>query len=175
MIQEAVEEIERTAKSVMNEVHTALPGDIVSFDPGKGVAVVKPCGRYVTSGGSSIEYPVITEVPVVFPFSQSAGAGIAFPVKAGDSCLLIISEVELDEWRSGAMSGGSLRFDLTNTVAIPGLLRGGGGLAAKACSSGAVIISAGGAEIAVSGSGIAISGDLTVKGDIKYTGSLSGG
>lgn len=175
MLQEAVEQIEKTAKSVMNEVHTALPGKIVSFDSGKCVATVRPCGRYAMSDGKSLEYPAITEVPVVFPFSQCAGAGIGFPVKAGDGCLIIISEVELDEWRSGAKSEGPLRFDLTNAIAIPGLLRTGGGAMARACAMNGVVVCAGGTEIAVSGDGITISGNLTVQGNINYTGSISGG
>lgn len=175
MLQEAVEQIEKTAKSVVNEIHTALPGKIVSFDSVKCVATVQPLGRYVMSDGKSLEYPAITEAPVVFPFSQSAGAGIGFPVKAGDGCLIILSEVELDQWRSEAKSEGSLRFDLTNAIAIPGLLRSGGVAVVKACAMNAVVVSAGGSEIVVSGSGITISGNLTVQGNIDCTGSISGG
>ena len=31
MLQEVTAEIEKTAKAVVNEIHTALPGEIVSF------------------------------------------------------------------------------------------------------------------------------------------------
>ena len=176
MLQDLTQEIEETAHAVVNEIHTAMPGEIVSFDAGSGVATVKPSGKFVTSDGKELDYPVIT-----------AGVGIAFPVKKGDSCIIIISEVELDAWRSGAESEGSLRFDLTSAMVIPGLLDGGSNLAAKASANNAVMIGGGDVEVSVSNdgikvdtgttqfevtdSGVAISGNLKVNGSISYTGS----
>ena len=66
MLQEVTAEIEKTAKAVVNEIHTALPGEIVSFDG--ATATVKPIGQYVTSDGVSLSYPTITEAPVCFPY-----------------------------------------------------------------------------------------------------------
>lgn len=188
MRQELTQAIEDTARAVVNEVHTMLPGEIVSFDADKCMATVKPIGKYVTSNNKSFDYPSISEVPLVFPYCQQTKVGMAFPVNTGDSCLIIISEVELDEWRSGAESEGSLRYDLTNAVAIPGLMKSGGDLIAKAVNKNAAIIGAPGAELSVgkntveitvgdstfsiSEVGIAIGGDLTVTGNISYTGSL---
>lgn len=191
MLQEFSQEVEETARSIVNEIHTALPGEIISFDAESGMAVVQPVGKYVTSDGKSLSYPSITEVPLSFPFCQQAEVGIAFPVKKGDSCVLIISEVELDEWRSGSESEGSLRFDLTNAIAIPGLLLRGGDLIVKAIQKNAVVLVASetevviskdavtvavrGSTLTVSDSGIAIKGDLNVIGNISYTGSLTSG
>ena len=186
MRQELTQEIENTVRAIVNEVHTALPGEIVSFNTSSGTATVKPIGKFMTSSKKVLEYPNISDVPLVFPYCQQAGVGIAFPVFKGDSCLIIVSEVELDEWRSGAESEGSLRFDLTNAIAIPGLMNGGGDLIAKAKQKNAVVIGSAGAEICISDervdisvdevtfrvseSGIAIGGDLLVKGNISYTG-----
>lgn len=191
MIHELTKAIEDTARAVTNEIHTAMPGKIVSFDCDCCTAEVKPYGRYVTSDGKSLEYPVIAEVPVVFPFCQQTGCGIAFPVKKGDSCLLIVSEVELDEWRDGAESEGSLRYDLTSAVALPGLLASGNRLIARAVQDRAVVVGSAGTELAVSEngvvadvkgtifkvteSGITAGGNLKVLGNISYTGSLSNG
>jgi hypothetical protein len=189
MMQEFVQQIEETARAVVDDIHTALPGTVVSFDPGKGTATVKPNGKYLTADRKTLEYPQITDVPVVFPFCQTAGVGIAYPVLKGDSCLIVVSEVELDEWRSGAESEGSLRFDLTSAMCIPGLLEGGGSIISKACSNNAVIVGAGDVEVMVSDSGavvtsgntkmtvsdagVAISGDLNVDGNISFTGSIT--
>lgn len=189
MMQELVQQIEDTAKAVTDEIHTALPGTIVSFDPGSGTAVVRPNGKYMTADRKRIDYPQITGVPVIFPLCQTAGVGIAYPVVKGDSCLVIISEVELDEWRTGAEAEGSLRFDLTSAICIPGLLEGGGDIVSKACNNNAVVISAGDVEIMVSDagvvitsgntnmnvsdSGITIKGDLKVDGDILATGTIT--
>lgn len=189
MMQELTQQIEETARAVTDEIHTAMPGTIVAFDPGSGTATVKPSGKYVTADGKSLDYPQITDVPVAFPFCQTAGVGIAFPVGKGDSCLIVISEVELDEWRTGAESEGSLRFDLTSAMCIPGLLEGGGDIISKACQNNAVIVGAGdvevmvsdagavitsgGTKMTVSDDGVAISGDLKVDGNISSTGTIT--
>ena len=191
MLQELVQEIENTTKDFLKGIHTAMPGEILSFSSGSGRAVVQPTGKYTSSSGKRMSYPSISDVPVAFPVCQSAGVGIAYPVKAGDSCIIIVSEVELDEWRSGAESEGSLQFDLSSAMAVPGLLIGGSEMIQKACAQDAVVIASGAAEVLVSEekitasvgntefklseAEIAVMGDLKVEGDISYTGSIHGG
>ena len=48
MMQEFAQQVEDTAKAVMGEMHTAIPGTIVSYDCNTGTAVVKPSGKYTT-------------------------------------------------------------------------------------------------------------------------------
>lgn len=171
MMQEFVQQIEETAKSVMNEIHTALPGKIVSVNPQKGTAQIKPYGKYVMRDGKKLEYPELTEVPLVFPFSPAAGTGMVFPVKAEDSCLVILSEVELDEWRSGAETEAPLRYDLTNAIAIPGLLSAGQALVEKACTQNAVVVCG---KFMVEGE-VVFSGNLKVEGNVTASGNLEAG
>ena len=163
MIQDLAQAIEDTAQNTCNNMHTAMPGTIVSFDAATGLAVVQPYGSMQTPQGA-MAYPQIGAVPVVFPFCQSANVGLAFPIRPGDNCLLIISEVELTGWRTGMVSQGSLRFDLSSAIAIPGLLRGAAGLVQQACASGSVVVQGG--SVSISGS-VTISGSLTVSGEIK--------
>ncbi len=189
MIQELSQQIEETARAVVDEIHTALPGTIVAFDSESGTATVKPNGKYMTADGKSLDYPQIMNVPVTFPFSQTVGVGIAFPVGKGDSCLIIISEVELDGWRTGAESEGSLRFDLTSAICVPGLLKSGKKIISKACQSSAVVLGSGNVEVLVSNigvvitsrntkmtvsdAGVSISGNLKVDGNISSTGMIT--
>ena len=182
MLQEFAQEIENTARSVMNEVHTALPGEIISYDAAKGTATAKPIGKYVTSDNKVLAYPNVTDAPLVFPYCGVSNVGIAFPVKPGDSCMIILSEVELDEWRSGAESEGPLRYDLSNAIIIPGLLKKGGSPFQKAVSEDAVVVVSGGTEIVVTdggvyatSSGVAITvsnGAITARGDLKVEGNI---
>ena len=51
MIQEVVQEIENTVRDGLKGIHTAMPGEITSFDPGSGRATVKPNGQYTSSSG----------------------------------------------------------------------------------------------------------------------------
>lgn len=70
MLQEFVEQVEKAARSVMEEMHTAIPGKITAFNVGTGFATVKPYGTYTTDSGRKMAYPTVTEVPVIIPQSQ---------------------------------------------------------------------------------------------------------
>ena len=160
MLQELTQAIEQTVQSMINEIHTALPGKIVSFDMKKGLATVKPIGKFITSNKKELEYPELSEVPFVFPYSNQAEVGMFFPVKVGDTCLIIISEVELDEWRNGAESEGSLRFDLTNAIAIPSLVQSNDRVSewlSESAEKSAVIIATTDSKVLVSKDNIEIS------------------
>ena len=174
MLQEVIKEIENTVDDALNEVHTALPGKIVSYNPEKATCTARPIGKYVMSDGEKIDFPDISDAPVCFPYSLS-GVGIAFPVKAGDSCLIIISEIELDEWDSDAESEMPLKFDLTSAIVIPGLMKNGNALTKKANQQNAVVVKAGDNEICISKAKIAVSGVLSVDGDVICSGDVKAG
>lgn len=99
MMQEFVDQINKTARSATDDMHTALPGEIKSYDPGKGVATVLPKAKFTKPDGRTMDFPEISGVPVMFP--QSKNVTIAWPVKAGDGCLLVFSEQALDYWMYG--------------------------------------------------------------------------
>lgn len=170
MLQEVMQEIEETSRAVTDQIHTALPGKIISYE--LGFASVKPYGKFLTSDGKELDYPVLTDVPVLFPFSGVANVGIFFPVKIGDDCLVIISEVELDAWRSEADSEASLRFDLTSAICIPGLMKKSNGLSKYASDNNAVVLVSGNTVLRVQDSKISLTGNLEVIGDITCSGTI---
>jgi hypothetical protein len=167
MLQEFVEQVEKVARSVMEEMHTAIPGRITEFNPSTAQATVKPYGTYVTGAGKKIAYPFITGVPVIIPQCQSANIQIAFPIKAGDDCLVVVSEQELDAWLGGGESENDMRFDLTSAVAIPGLSNKGSTALNEACSKQSIIMQNSGTKLSVNEDGIEIIGNLKVVGDVK--------
>ena len=144
MMQEFVDQINKTARSATDDMHTALPGEIKSYDPGKGVATVLPKAKFTKPDGDTMDFPEISEVPVMFP--QSKNAAIAWPVKPGDGCLLVFSEQALDYWMCGNETDTRLKFDLTNAIAIPNLTSGGNATMKTACDEDAVVITVGGIE-----------------------------
>lgn len=104
--------------SILANVHTSLPGIIVSYDPSTNKAQVQPAlNKNFTSG--EMPMPILQNVPIVFP------KNITFPINAGDYVLLIFSERSLDLWKS---VGGQVtptdprKFDLSDAMAIPGLM-----------------------------------------------------
>lgn len=108
----------------ISQIHTALPGRILSYDASSNRAQVQPVGKYQVEDGRALDYPVIANVPIQFPCGMGGKAGITFPIRAGDGCLLVFSESNLDDFLSGGESEDNRHFDLTDAVAIPGLYSG---------------------------------------------------
>ena len=108
-----------------SKVQTALPAKVVNINNfnGEQMVDVKPLVDITTKDYVALEYPVIYDVPVVFP---SAGGGmLSFPIAVGDTVLLIFSKRPLGAW---LMSDGEQvspknfsSFNLTDAIAIPGL------------------------------------------------------
>ena len=95
MMQEMVQEIENTIREATYDMHTAVPGTIAEYDAESGMASVKPEGTITMRTGEKLDYPTIVKVPVVFPQANGQKAAIAYPVKPGDGCLVIICENDL--------------------------------------------------------------------------------
>lgn len=108
----------------ISQIHTALPGRILSYDTSSNRAQVQPAGKYQVADGRALDYPVVANVPVQFPCGMGGNAGVTFPIRAGDGCLLIFAETNLDDFLSGGESDDGRRFDLTDAVAIPGVYSG---------------------------------------------------
>ena len=109
--------IRNAVKSVVNSMHTCLPGIVVSFDYSSNKAVIQPAlNKNFTTG--VLAMPILENVPVVFPNN------ITFPIQQGDYVILIFSERSLDLWLSvgGQVTPSDPRkFDLSDAIAIPGL------------------------------------------------------
>lgn len=114
-------------KAALDRVHTAIPGKIQSYDAARQVADIVPQVPRVVRGRLTRErkldhLPVFPDVPVAFP--RAAGFYIHFPVQPGDTCLVVVTEADMNEWlRTGEAidPGLSGRFRLSSAVAFLGL------------------------------------------------------
>lgn len=172
MLQEFVAEIKALVKDQLKEMHTVLPGEILVFDPVTSRADVQPIMKYKLPNGTVVDYPQIYGVPVMFP--QTESATIAFPVKPGDGCLLLMAEQSIDYWMYGQETGTNLAFDLTNAICIPGLMKAGSPALAEACLKNALIVDVKGTRVAVKDGSVEITAaNVTVNGDLTVTGQIS--
>ena len=109
--------------SLMADVHTAMPGKIVSYEAAKKKAKVQPLINTLFDNGESLQMPVITDVPVIMP--GTTDAVVSLPIKAGDGCLLVFSEKSLENWASSQLEtvdpGDPRTYALTDAFCIPGL------------------------------------------------------
>lgn len=107
-------------------IRVALPGRVESYDAATQKANVQPLimEEETDDIGDRVSnaLPVVTDVPICFP-----GAGpwrLTFPVKKGDTVLLIFSSSSLDRWlvRGGMVDPADDRHhNISDAVAYPGL------------------------------------------------------
>lgn len=179
MMQEFVQQITNNMNEAIRGIHTAMPGKILSFDPSNGLAVVKPTMKFKKPDGSTMAFPQVTGVPVVFPQVMNQQATIAYPIKSGDGCLIIVSEQSIDYWMYGQETGTDLAFDLSNSICIPGMFVPANDTMQEACNNNAVIVNVSGTKLTVKSgliqmdaSEVVINGNATVKGNFTTQGGV---
>ena len=111
--------IKKGIDSALKELHTAMPGEIISFDPDEQVADIQPMIKRVM-GGEIVNLPVLKAVPV--RFMKSGEFTITFPLAEGDEVELIFQERSIDTWleQGGIVAPDDVRkHALSDAIAIP--------------------------------------------------------
>lgn len=150
-----------------SNIHTSMPGKVVSYNPSTNRASVQPNGAYKSEDGRNIPYPIIHNVPIQFPMGQGGTAGITFPINAGDGCLLVFSETQNDDFLGGNKgdSPDNRRHSLNDAIAIPGVYAGAA--PSNVAHPGDVCLFKGGTMLRISDGSVEITGaTLTVSGDV---------
>lgn len=167
---DTIEGIEQLILQKIGSIHTCMPGTVLSFDAGSCRASVKPTLKFYTTDERVLEYPVIDGVPVFMP--HAGGAQITYPVKAGDSCLIVFSERSLDEWLGEGSEDNHdpRRFDMTDGFCFVGMMP------SQSISADNVEVINGGTKISLTpGNTINIVGNINVQGTITCSGDVLGG
>ena len=107
-------------------LRVAIPGIIQSFNEEKQTATVQPAVTENVRTGQDdtkpTQLPLLTDVPVFFP--RAGGYCLTFPVKPGDECILIFSDMCIDGWwQSGGVQDQveTRRHDLSDAQAFLGI------------------------------------------------------
>lgn len=184
----------------LKNLHTCLPGIIVSYDPAKQTAQVQPAIKRIFTERGPINLPVCVDVLVLFP----AGGNfvLTFPIQANDECLLWFSERCIDLWftygsvqapfeyRLHDLSDGFAFVGLSSLPrSIPSVQTGSAELRLRNRSTRVTITAAGDVEI-VNAAGsvillangnvnivaptVAITGNVTVTGTVVAQGNVIG-
>jgi hypothetical protein len=174
MMQEFTAQVKRVIEDKIHEMHTIIPGKVISFTPDLCEADVLPYGKWRLPDGKMLDYPLISGVPVFFPQGAGQTATIVYPVKPDDECLLLCGEQTLDVWRTHAQSDTDLRFDLQNAIAIVGLFSRPNPLVREAIEKDALIIDCGGSRITLLPDGkLEVDGNVTIHGNLSVDGSIT--
>lgn len=118
-----VDVIRSAIESRLLDLHTSMPGRVVTYYPATQTADVQPViKRAIQSYSGELvheELPIIHNVPIEWP--GGGGYAMQFPVMSGDFVWLIFSEAATAMWRStGQISepGDLRRHDLSYACAI---------------------------------------------------------
>ena len=111
-----LETLEAWKKDLLSSLHTAMPGNIVSYDASSGLAEVQPALRRKTASGAILTAPVLQSVPVFLPSS-------GFTVSPGDPCLLLFLDFCIDGWMETGqpvLPVSPRTHDLSDAIALVG-------------------------------------------------------
>lgn len=138
--QDVYEALDELISSKINEsIHTSAPGKIGNITD-NFTAEVKPDLEVTTDDGEKIPYPNLSGAKVLMPCGAGGTIGFAFPVKSGDGCISLFSE---------GGTGSDLKFDLSNSLLLPGLCGSSGEQTKRSGTEDAAIMYAPTATITV--------------------------
>ncbi len=114
-------------RDITKNLNAVKVGVVEFFDAEKQEATIKIAQQQVTSiapdGTKTLaDYPLLLNVPVAF--QGGGGFTATFPISAGDECLLLFNDRELDNWLTNgpglAPTTGRVH-DLSDAIAIVGI------------------------------------------------------
>ena len=115
---------ENLINEAMFRTRCCIPCVIQSYNKSERTVECQPAIREkVINEDGSVQYvnlPMLVNVPVVFPSSGSFG--IEFPISSGDECLVLFSDLSIDNfWLKGKVQNPVevRRHDLSDGIAIP--------------------------------------------------------
>jgi hypothetical protein len=108
-------------EKISKVMRVAMPASIISYDHKLQNASVKINIKESYGEDKTMEYPIISNVPVMFP--MGGGASLTMPVKAGDGCLLLFMDRDIGGWSLGSseVPQNKRSHHLNDAVAIIGL------------------------------------------------------
>ena len=148
------------------DIHTALPGKVVNYDASKQVADIQPLVKdvYHSTSGALLtrSFPLLPSVPVAF--TRAGGYFVSMPLEAGDTGMLIFSELPIDRWRSTGQESHPVdarRHGVNNAVFFPGVRPRAQALAEDGVADHMVLGKEGGCQVHVKPDEVNLDGGLS--------------
>lgn len=102
-------------------VHVSMIGKIETYNPQTNRASITPVGSFTAPDWQEIPYPTIHNVPLQFPCGNGGKSGCTFPVKPGDTCIIIFADHQIENFLSGEKSDDMRNHSMNDAYAIPTL------------------------------------------------------
>lgn len=123
-LSEVLDQSKAALRSTLNAINIGI---IESFDAVTQTASIRLAIKQIQSTAPDgtrflIEHPVLLQCPVIFP--SGGGYTLTFPISAGDECIVLFNDREIDNWflNGGVQAPTSKRsHDLSDAIAFVGL------------------------------------------------------
>jgi hypothetical protein len=86
-------------QKISNSIRVAMPASVESYDFKTQKADIKIDMQELYQNETSLDYPVLSGVPVIFP--RCGGASITMPIVRGDTCLVMFLDRDTTSWLLG--------------------------------------------------------------------------
>lgn len=128
---ELSEALERVVESHLLDLHVAIPAVVAVYDKDQQTVECTPLlSRLVDNADGKFSeetLPKLPPIPVCFP--RSADFFVSFPLKKGDTGLIVFNEVSIDQWLGTEAAatdvqkspGDARRHEMNAGVFIPGI------------------------------------------------------
>lgn len=113
--------IKEWIKKGNENVHVSMVGKVESYNPQTNRASITPVGSFTAPDWQEIPYPTIHNVPIQYPCGNGGKSGVTFPVKQGDTCIIIFADHQIENFLSGEKSDDMRNHSLNDAYAIPTL------------------------------------------------------
>lgn len=114
--------IAQAREDIFKSLNCAAPGKIISFDTTKKTAKIQLLFKRQLADDTVVSHPPLLDCPVFT--LQGGGAALKFPIQAGDTCLVLFADRNLDAWFETGQEQvpiDSMCHHLTNGIALVGL------------------------------------------------------
>ena len=118
---EAKDTIKEWIRKGGENIHVSMIGKIESYNPQTNRASITPVGTMTCPDWQEIPYPTIHNVPIQYPCGNGGKSGCTFPVKPGDTCIIIFADHQIENFLSGEKSDDMRNHSMNDAYAIPTL------------------------------------------------------
>lgn len=102
-------------------IHVSMIGKIETYDPQTNRASITPVGTMTCPDWQELPFPTIHNVPIQYPCGNGGKSGVTFPVKQGDTCIIIFADHQIENFLSGEKSDDMRNHSMNDAYAIPTL------------------------------------------------------
>ena len=122
-MQELLDFVRESIECHFTKVHTTCPGVVTEYNASTRRAIVQPSLKRQAGNKEFVEFPLLVNVPVVFPGTKKWT--IHFPLEKKDEVVLFFSERAIGLWKSTGQDGiedtSVRRYSLSDAYCMPGL------------------------------------------------------